>query len=208
MGLLDPRQAPRLGKMADAQALVVGTVSLAGDRYLVNARVVSTDTAEALAVASEQIASSSMIALSSDAVVLRSRKDALFRSMLLPGWGQVYNRQELKGAIVATAEAGLLGAALTFHLLGAKAESDYTRKTTAEALGSDPAAAARALRADADQDYRLRNAFLWAAGGLWAVNVVDAYASGVDGEKALSGGIAVAPSLGAGVVGLAVAGRF
>jgi hypothetical protein len=203
MGLVDARSAPRLGQMADAQALVIGTVADAGGKFLVNARIVSADSAETLAVAQEAIPAATLVSFSADAVVLRSRKDAVFRSMLLPGFGQLYNRQPVKGALFAGVELGLLGGALAFHVSGAAAERDYKSKTTAGALGPDPAAAASALRARAQDRYATRNAFLWAAAGVWALNVVDAYAFGVDGEK-----LAAVPLPLAGGGGLALAGRF
>ena len=202
MGAVDATAAARLGKLADAQALVIGAVSEAGDRYLVTARVVATETGETLAVASESISAASLVALSSGAVVLRSRRDALFRSLVAPGWGQLYNRQPRKAAVVAGTEAALLGGALAFHLRGSSAEDDYRRRTTAGELGSDPAAAAAALRRKAEQAYRTRNTLLWISAGVWALNVADAWLSGVDGEKLLG---AVPLEDGAGVF---LSGRF
>jgi TolB-like protein len=208
MGLVDPKDAPKLGKIADAQALVVGSVADAGDRFLVNARIVATETSETLASASEAVSAGSLIALSAEAVVLRSRGDAAFRSLVVPGWGQLYNRQKVKGAIFGAAAAGTIGAALAFHLAATEAERDYQARTTPEQLGGgDPGAAAIALREDATRGYRLRNGFLWAAAGVWAVGVADAYLFGVDGDRAV-GGLAVAPALSGEGLGLALAGRF
>jgi TolB-like protein len=205
MGLVDPRDAPRLGKLSDAQALVMGSVADAGDRFLVNARIVATESAETLATASESISAGSLIALSSEAVVLRSRKDAVYRSLLLPGWGQAYNRQGVKAATFGVAAAGTLGAALAFHLVGQRAQDDYQSKVTAGQLGGDPSAEAAALRAKAVDNYQRRNAFLIGAGAVWAVGVVDAYLFGVDGEKAADG---LALGAAAEGLGIAVAWRF
>lgn len=196
-------RAPEIGRMAEAQALVVGSVSEAGDRYLVNARIVSTDSAETLAAASESVPQGSLVALSSDAVVLRSRRDAVFRSMLVPGWGQSYNRQPVKGLVVGGLTLATLGGALAFHLSGRTAEEDYRSKTTAAALGASPGAEAVALRERAESRYAWRNGLLWAAAGVWVVNVVDAYAFGVDGDR-----VAAAPVPVEGGLVLAVAGRF
>jgi TolB-like protein len=205
MGLVPEKDAPKLGKLADAQALVVGTVSDAGDRFLLNARIVSTETAETLATASEPVSAATLVALSSDAVVLRSRQDAAFRSLLVPGWGQMYNRQPTKAAIFAGTAMVALGGAITYQLIGAQAEHDYKTKTTAAQLGSDPVAEAADLRAKAEHAYAVRNGFLWALGGVWVLNVIDAYAFGVDGEKAA--GLAVAPTGDRGAT-LVLAGRF
>jgi TolB-like protein len=202
MGLVDAKQATDLGRLADAQALILGSVSDAGDRFLVDARIVSAEDGQALAAASEAISAASLVALSSDAVVLRSRRDAVFRSMLAPGWGQLYNREPKKGIGFAAAEAVVLGGALVFHLQGQRAEDQYHSKTSAGDLGSDPSAAAASLRRRADRAYGTRNTLLWVALGVWAVNVADAWYSGIDGEAAL----ALAPAPGGGT--LVVAGRF
>lgn len=204
MGLLDAKTAPRLGQMADAQALVLGSVSDVGGKFLVNARIVSSDAAETLAVAQESIPAATLVAFSADAVVLRSRKDAVFRSMLLPGFGQLYNRQPVKAVAFGVAELGLLGGALALHLSGASAERDYRSKTGPGALGSDPGATAAALRERAEDRYATRNVLLWAAAGVWALNVADAYWSGVDGDAA----VAAAPLPLPGGGGIALAGRF
>lgn len=206
MGLVDPKDAPKLGRMADAQALVVGSVADAGDRYLVQARIVATETSETLAAASEAVSGASLVALSSEAVVLRSRSDAVFRSLVFPGWGQLYNRQRVKAAVFGGAALATAGAALAFHLDGARAERDYQQKTTPAQLGGgDPSAAAAALRAQATRSFGRRNAFLWGAAGVWALGLADAYIFGVDGERAADG-LALAPASEG--MGVAVAMRF
>ena len=194
IGLTDPAVAPKLGKLANAQALVMGSVAEAGDRFLINARIVSTETAETLAAASEPVSAGTLVALSADSVVLRSRKDGAFRSLLVPGWGQFYNREPVKGGIVLGTEVTLLGAAALFHALGSKAERDYRQDTSA---------ASASLRSDAERDYRWRNGLLAGAGVLWILNVADAYFSGVDGDRVVAG-FALAP----GDAQVLLAGRF
>lgn len=192
-GAVDPSHAAEIGKLADAQALVIGTASHLGDRYLVDARVVSTESGETLGADSASVAAAGMVALASDAVVLRSRKDAFFRSLLIPGWGQIYNRQPLKGFLIMGAEAALIGGAVAFHLSGEKAYSDYTSKTNAGDLGTDPASEAAQLYDTAESRYKTRNILLFCAAGLWVANLVDAYLSGVDGDEMLAGGVAWKP---------------
>ncbi|MFT3912805.1 MAG: FlgO family outer membrane protein [Anaeromyxobacteraceae bacterium] len=205
MGLTDARDASKVGALADAQALVVGQVSDAGGKFLLSARILSADTGETLAAASESVAAATLVALSSDSVVLRSKKDALFRSMVLPGFGQLYNRQPVKAAVFIGAEAALLGGAAFLHLAGASKEDAYKKYTPAD--GTDPttaAAEARSLRDAAEARYGQRNWAIAGAAAVWLVNAADAYFSGVDGEK-----LTVAPTgTPAGGFGLALAGRF
>jgi TolB-like protein len=190
---VDSSQAGQIGKMADAQALVIGSVSEAGDRFLVNARIVATQSGETLAAESTAVPAAGMVALASDAVVLRSRTDAVYRSLLLPGWGQFYNRQPVKAWAVIGTELALGGAALGYHLAGQSAYDKYQNANTAGQLGGQPSVEAERLYDDAASRFRTRNTLLLAFGGVWLLNVADAWLSGVDGERLLSGGVAQAP---------------
>jgi hypothetical protein len=60
----------------------------------------------------------------------------------------------------------------------------------------------------ASSRYTTRNWLLVGLAAAWAVNVVDAYTSGVDGQAMLGGGVAVAPAPLRGGGGLTLAGRF
>jgi TolB-like protein len=204
MGAVDVSKAAEVGRLADAQALVIGSVSDAGDRFLVDARIVAAETGETLAVASEAISAATLVALSSNAVVLRSRRDAVFRSLVVPGWGQFYNRQPVKGAAVAAAEGLVLAGAAYLQLQGMRAEDDYHRRSSSGDLGANPSSRAASLRRKAERSYRGRNALLWSALGIWALNVADAWYSGVDGEKLVT--TAAVPLEGG--LGVAVAARF
>jgi len=184
---MDSAHAAQVGQMADAQALVIGSVSEAGDRYLVNARIVATQTGETLAADSTAVPAAGMVALASEAVVLRSRTDAVYRSLLLPGWGQFYNRQPGKAWLIIGTELALGGAALGFHLAGQSSYDKYTSATSS--------AQAQQYYEESASHYRTRNWLLASMGGVWLLNVADAWLSGVDGEQLLSGGVARAPAL-------------
>lgn len=182
----DASQASRIGQMADAQALVIGSVAEVGGRYLVTARIVATQSGEALAAESVSVPEAGMAAIASDAVVLRSRGDAVMRSLLFPGLGQSYNRQPAKAIAFAGAELALLGAAVAFHLSGSAAWDDYLA-VDAGTSGS-PSAEATRLYDLADSRYQTRNWLLVGGAAVWVVGLVDAWASGVDGEALLGGG--------------------
>ncbi len=181
-GLVDEKQSVEVGKLAGAQALIVGTVSEVGDRYLVDARVVSVATGEVALAASGKLPAADLIALSSEAVVLRTRAGSVYRSLLLPGWGQVYNRQPEKAAVFVGAEALGLGVALAMHLRGKGYEDEY------EALGTGSPPESFAVRRDAEDAYRLRNIALYVTLGIHALNVVDALVFGKTFDSATPGG--------------------
>jgi len=196
----DAASAQKIGQLADAQALVVGSVSEAGDRYLVNARIVATETGESLAAESASVPAAGMVSLASDSVVLRSRSDAAFRSLIVPGLGQSYNRQPAKAWAFAGATVALAGGAVYFQLKGSDAQKKYDSATSTEG--------ALKYYSDAQNAYRTRNWLIVGLGAVWAVNVLDAYLSGVDGQAALGGAITVAPLAGPRTGGLTVAGAF
>jgi TolB-like protein len=209
---VDAASAGKVGAMADAQALVIGSVADAGDRFLVNARIVATQSGETLAAESSTVPAAGLVALASDAVVLRSRSGAVFRSVLVPGFGQFYNRQPAKGWAFIGAEVALLGTALGFHLAGNAAYDDY--RAVGAGAGGSPSQRATELYDTAASRYRTRNWLLVGAAAVWALNVVDAYASGVDGEAAMGGGAGLAARIapvvlpGADGVVVALTGRF
>lgn len=159
-GLVDTDKATLVGRLLGAQSLVLGTVADAGDRYLVDARVVATSDGRVHVAESQPLPAADLVALSNDAVVLRSRSGAVFRSVLLPGWGQFYNREPIKAAVFLGTEAAAAGLAVTFQLLANQAENDY------RAMRAGDFAAASAKVSD-----RLswRNGMLW---GLLAVHLV------------------------------------
>lgn len=192
-GGLSAKQAADIGAMADVQAVVLGSVADAGDRYLVNARIVAAQTGDTLSAESAAVPAAGMVALASDAVVLRSRSDAVFRSLLLPGWGQLYNRQPRKAWLFIGGEVALAGAAVGFHLAGNDAYDDYLARTRADQLGGSPSQRATDLYDTAASRYRARNWLVAGAAALWLLNVADAWLSGVDGASLVDAGVAAAP---------------
>ena len=189
-GAVESSSAPEIGKLSDAQALVLGSVAEAGDRYLIDARIVATETAENLASASESVPAANLVAFSSDAVVLRSRKDALFRSVLIPGWGQIYNREAGKGYLFMGAEIASIGAAVALAKLGSSAESDYKSAQPPSPVPADWPQQVAALKQKAEDRYTQRNIAIAVAGSVWLLNILDAYFSGVDGDRLLGGPVA------------------
>ncbi len=93
----------------------------------------------------------------------KSRMVALGISAALPGGGQFYNDQPVKGSIVAVVMAGLLGSALTFDLLGGAAEDDYNENTRDTVD----------RRQDAMDHYKLRNVMLYSALAVYVLQLVD-----------------------------------
>ena len=179
-GVVEPTKAVEVGKLAGAQGLVIGSVAEAGDRYLVNARVVAADSGEVIFADAVPLPAADLISLSSEAVVLRSRTGALYRSLLLPGWGQIYNRQPIKGGIFVGAEVAAIATAAAFHIRGVDWEGKY------DDLGAGaPIAMFDRRRERAETAYMWRNICIYLAIGIHVANVLDALISGRSYDPAL-----------------------
>ncbi len=188
-GLTDEKTSVEVGKLTGAQALIVGNVSEAGDRYLVDARVVSVLDAQVVYAAQAQLPAADLVALSSEAVVLRTRGGAVYRSLLLPGWGQLYNRQGEKGAVFAGAEVVAAAAATYFHFQGKKFDDKYDNLK--------PGGDFDGVRADAETNYRRRNLAIYSAIAIHAVQILDALWNGRSFDSATptgSSGLGATPS--------------
>ncbi len=84
----------------------------------------------------------------------KSPTGALLRSMVFPGWGQWYNGQKIKAAVVFTAESFLIGSAIYLN-----------KKVTDSEVGS--------LERDFYRDRR--NLTHWLIGGFTLLSMLDAY---------------------------------
>jgi hypothetical protein len=87
---------------------------------------------------------------------------------LVPGWGQLYNEQYLKGGLVFLMEGALVGAAVVEH-----------RRSQDDLRESKDLSRSEELRAAAWRRYSRRvdkrNTYLWYLAGVHFLNMVDAY---------------------------------
>jgi TolB-like protein/TM2 domain-containing membrane protein YozV len=182
LGLIDEKNAPKLGQLVEADAIVIGTALDAGPAVKVYAQVIDVVSGVTLAADNSELPSAGLIALSSDAVVLRSKGGAFFRSLLIPGWGQLYNQQPVKGYAFIALTLALGGTAGLMQGLSAMAAADYRR-----ASSNFDAIAQRA------ENFQIAaTTVLCTLGAFWIYNVIDAYASGKTFDSAVAGGSAAA----------------
>ena len=177
-GLVETDKQAEVGRLVGAQGLIIGTVSEVGDHYIVSARVVSASDGRIQYADQVELPAADLIALSSEAVVLRTRAGAIYRSLLLPGWGQLYNRQPVKSALFVGGEVLAAGLATIFHLRGSSQEGSYDDMESGNF---------NEQRLDAESNYQWRNAMIWTAVGLHAVNLVDAWLNGRSFDSAQPG---------------------
>lgn len=124
------------------------------------------------------------------------------RSALVPGWGQIYRGQRLKGALLLTGTLAAAGAVIWTNEDYANKVDDfnaarrsYERATRLEDL---PARFEVVRRASdkADRAYDRRRIALGALGGIYALNLLDAVFFGPSGEVSTSGttGLSLQPA--------------
>jgi TolB-like protein len=179
-GAVDDAQALQVGKLAAVRGIVVGRVSEAGEDFLVSARVIDVETGAVLASTDARLPVVELTAFSADAVVLRSRSGAMFRSAVLPGWGQSYNGDDAKafvlggltlGAAASTAVVGGFGLYNALYLYPI-ADRDVPLE--------NKSATVVAVREAADAQLLAAGILAGVTAVSWAVTVTDAWVSGVD----------------------------
>lgn len=165
-GLIDSKTAVEIGTLLDAQALISGSVLEAGAFFIVNARLVDVTKGNIILSETVEIQQDDLIALSNKLIVTKKYAiDAVYRSFLLPGWGQFYNDTPNRGIFYISASALTLGAALTFKMLGDDNYDTY-QKNTQESVK---------YFAKAKDNYEYRDYALYAFIGCWVLNVADAW---------------------------------
>lgn len=94
-------------------------------------------------------------------------KRALEKSLLFPGWGQLHERQYLKGSIFVTAEVIMIAGMV---INNNKGNDSYLNYRLAENSGD-----AVLWREETEKFDKRRNLFILAGVGIWIANMVDIY---------------------------------
>lgn len=92
-------------------------------------------------------------------------RQALVRSLLFPGLGQLHEKQVLKGVLFASAEVACLALAVVHAGRGNDAYWSYRQAATA--------GEATRWRAETERCDRRRNRAILAAAGVWVLNMAD-----------------------------------
>ena len=97
---------------------------------------------------------------------------AIGRSAVLPGWGQFYAHKRFLGATSFVGATGLLIGALITHQ---SFRNVYDNEYIPVALNDLESPEALFQYNRANQRYKLRQFFLFAAAGVWAYSLIDSY---------------------------------
>jgi TolB-like protein len=120
----------------------------------------------------------------------KTRFGAMLRSAVMPGWGQLYSGNKLMGWSFLGGEVVLGALVFSAYSAYATANSDLTAFNQQYNSSTDPAQIqdlrSKILQADADQlsSNDQMTTMIYAAGGLWAANVVHAFLTGPKADTA------------------------
>ena len=187
-GAVDDAKALQVGKLAGARALVVGRVSDGGDVFVVSARAVDAETGAVIVAEDVKLPKAELVAFSANAAVLKSKSGAMFRSVVLPGWGQSYNGEDAKGLVLGALTIGLGVSTVVAGGLGVyNGFIDYPtahlREPTKSLSAAEKGAYIEGLRTNAAAQLTAAAVLAGATAVAWVVTVTDAYVSGVDVES-------------------------
>ena len=97
---------------------------------------------------------------------------AVGRSAVLPGWGQFYAHNRLLGATSFVGTSGLLIGALITH----QSFQDVYNNAYVPVASNNPESPEAVFQYNrANQRFKLRQFFLFAAAGVWAYSLIDSY---------------------------------
>ena len=94
------------------------------------------------------------------------RSEAVLRSMVLPGWGQLHKGDRTKGIVLLGAWGFTAAGSVTAHVLRLQARDDYLAATTTEDTVD--------LYDTFNERHKLRNALLLGAAAVWVASYIDA----------------------------------
>ena len=120
----------------------------------------------------------------------KTRFGPMLRSAVMPGWGQMYSGEKTMGWAFLGGELTAAGLAFSAYSAYSTANSDLTAFNQQYNNATDPVQIAdlrsKTLQAEADQlsSNDQMTAMIYAAGGLWAINVVHAFLTGPKADTA------------------------
>lgn len=186
--MVSESEALEIGKVLTADYILTGTLSSAFGNIKVMAKIINTETTEIVASASCTLIDVSLDQFKKD---LFSEKNqltaAMFRSALIPGWGQIYAGKKARGAVSLSLFTGALGFSIASSIIKGELNSEY-KDIVNDAFGPDLIDKYGTLEnyesvKDAKyaeyQDSHDRAIISYAIlGGVWGLNIIDAIIAG------------------------------
>jgi len=175
---MSDEQGAAVGKVVGARSIVLASVAEAGATFLLDVRVVDVETGRVQGATRAVLARDEVVGMAD--VEVKTPSEALFRSVLAPGWGQAYNGSPTKSVIFGV---GTYGALATTVGLGVGAGLSYGAYLGVNSDGKTPEQAAADAVALREQTNVLVTATIGAAAltvVAYGLNVGDAFIDALD----------------------------
>jgi TolB-like protein len=206
--LVNEEQAVKIGKMLTAHYIVTGSVMDSFGKKMVSARLIEISTGKVLGSANVSISLSNLELFAREILAERDQISApIFRSTLIPGWGQYYAGKPIRGSISLACFVVSAGY-LAYTLMKVAGKKDDFNKferaiksnagvnalkdefVTDGGDGTDANAFLeyrRQKRAVLLKNYEDQKSMAWVAGGVlgavWALNIIDASIAGIQSKR-------------------------
>jgi TolB-like protein len=210
-GMVDESNALQAGRLLSANYLLTGTITDVLGMSRVSTKIISTETTEIVSSASIAFAPAELQGLTKELLGEKMQVSAsVFRSLLLPGWGQFYSRKYARGGVGLALCLGGLGTTIVFAQQSAEKKRAWNNYRNTYGGDSAPTKSAiteaarragtqsgplyiAALAAVTQKTATLHDAYsatfdrmvLTGAitGGLWTLNVLDAMIAGIQEKQ-------------------------
>lgn len=170
---LSDGRALTLGRMLGVRFLFVTHVTAEGSQYRFKVKVLSIKRKGVVFENEAMINRSDINQLQKDHIFREKKSSALWRSLLLPGWGQFYQHRPHMGTLYTLTSLGLLiGGILSYQ--DGQTWSDLYQEKTASTVP---------YRHRANQAFSRANIFWGALATTWIISALDAYLTGEDQAK-------------------------
>lgn len=127
-GMVDEATVLRVGKFLSADAICTGTIRNLFGVKQITAKILRTETGEVLGSAVISIPANELTIFAKDRFSEKATITAtLFRSLLIPGWGQFYLNRPIRGAVSLSLGATSLGFLLFSSVQSGSARSDLDK---------------------------------------------------------------------------------
>jgi hypothetical protein len=178
--LLGETQVAQVGRVLGAQDLVLASVSEAGDRFLVTARLVGVESGRVGRTAQAALVREGVVTLA--AVETRTPAEAAMRSAVAPGWGQAYNGEGMKALLIGGATYGAFAGTVALATGALWSRQEYLAVRPGENGLSVEEASQRAvgLREQANVLWTTTAVAGALSASLWSLGIADAVLSSPD----------------------------
>ncbi|NLE02553.1 MAG: hypothetical protein GX640_22030 [Fibrobacter sp.] len=194
-GMIDDSATVQIGKMLSSQYLLSGSISLLFGKYRITAKLIHTETTQIIRSAAISVNLADLENFSKELLGESGKvSSAVFRSLIVPGWGQFYTNHNVRGAINISACVIATGATGYFTYQTAKYKSQKDKHIQEQSVDSIVKGMTEEQIYEHDNEtkrlyYNYSRNFdhmklsIIALGALWAINLVDASIAGFQAKK-------------------------